>query len=46
MTKKLKGNNSILKWGKRAVVVSNLTPLIWGMKSEVESAEEALKIIT
>ena len=44
-TRKLKVNNSIVKWGKRAAVVSNLTPLIWEMKAEVDSAEEAVKII-
>ena len=45
LTGKLKVNNSAVKWGKRAAVVSNLTPLIWGMKAEVDSAEEAVKII-
>ena len=45
MTEKLKGNNSMLRWEKRVAVVLNLTPLICGMKVEVESAEEAVKII-
>ena len=44
-TGKLKVNNSTVKWGKRAAVVLNLTPVIWGMKAEVESAEEAVKVI-
>ena len=45
LTEKLKRNNSIVKWGRRAAVVSNLTPLIWEMKAEVDSAEKAVKII-
>ena len=45
MTEKLKVNNNMVKWGKRAAVVSNLIPLIWEMKVEMDSAEEAVKII-
>ena len=45
LTKKLKGNNSMVKWGKREVVVSNLTPLMWGMKAEMDLAEEVVKVI-
>ena len=45
LTEKLKGNNSIVSWGKRVAVVSNLTPVIWEMKAEMDLAEEAVKII-
>ena len=39
---KLNVNNG---WGKRAAVVASITPFVWGMKAEVESAEEAVKLI-
>ena len=45
LTAKLKANNGEVKWGKRAAVVASISPFIWGMKAEVESAEEAVKLI-
>ena len=42
---KLKANNGGVKWGKRAAVAASITPFVWGMKAEVESAEEAVKLI-
>ena len=45
LTAKLKANNGEVKWGKRVAIVASITPFVWGMKAEVESAEEAVKLI-
>ena len=45
LQEKLILNTPGTKWGNRRAVVTNVSPFVWGLKAEVESAEEAVTLI-